>query len=37
VVVLRGSINRNQIQPLMNELTNLQPKKIDNQLAIKQE
>jgi hypothetical protein len=36
VVVLRGSINRNHIQRHMNKLTNLQPKKIDNQLAIKQ-
>lgn len=34
-VVLRGSINRDQVQPLMNELENLQPKKIDNQLAVK--
>ncbi|HEV7331959.1 MAG TPA: BON domain-containing protein [Flavisolibacter sp.] len=35
VVVLRGSIDRNQIQPLMNELEALQPNKIDNQLAVK--
>lgn len=34
VVVLRGSIDRNQVQPLMNELEALQPKKIDNQLAV---
>jgi hyperosmotically inducible protein len=34
VVVLRGTIKREQIQPLMNELSSLQPKKIDNQLAI---
>lgn len=34
MVVLRGTINRDQVQPLMNELENLQPKKIDNQLAI---
>ena len=34
VVVLRGVIQRDQIQPLMNELHSLQPKKIDNQLAI---
>lgn len=36
VVVLRGIILRDQIQPLMNELGVLKPKKIDNQLAIKQ-
>jgi osmotically-inducible protein OsmY len=35
VVVLRGSINRNQVQALMNELAALQPKKLDNQLAVK--
>ena len=35
MVVLRGTIMREQIQPLMNELGALQPKKIDNQLAIK--
>jgi osmotically-inducible protein OsmY len=34
-VVLRGSINRDQVQPLMNELEALQPKRIDNQLAVK--
>ena len=34
VVVLRGSIDRSQIQPLMAELNNLTAKKIDNQLAI---
>ena len=34
VVVLRGSIQRDQIQPLMNELSTLKAKKIDNQLAI---
>jgi hyperosmotically inducible periplasmic protein len=33
-VVLRGSIKREQIQPLMNELEQLKPKKIDNQLAV---
>lgn len=33
-VVLRGTINRDQVQPLMNELQNLQPKRIDNQLAV---
>ncbi|WP_207496782.1 BON domain-containing protein [Aridibaculum aurantiacum] len=36
VVVLRGSIDRSQLQPLMNELQSLQPKQIDNQLAILQ-
>jgi hyperosmotically inducible periplasmic protein len=36
VVVLRGSIKREQIQPLMNELSTLQARKIDNQLAIMQ-
>lgn len=35
VVVLRGSISRDQVQPLMNELQSHKPKKIDNQLAIK--
>lgn len=34
VIVLRGTIQRAQLQPLMNELSALQPKKIDNQLAI---
>lgn len=35
VVVLRGEIERSQLQPLMNELGALNPKKIDNQLAVK--
>ena len=35
VVVLRGQIQRTQVQPLMNELSALNPKKIDNQLAVK--
>jgi osmotically-inducible protein OsmY len=35
VVVLRGSINKSQLQPLMTELSGLQAKKIDNQLAVK--
>ena len=35
VVVLRGQIQRAQLQPLMNELNALTPKKIDNQLAVK--
>jgi hyperosmotically inducible periplasmic protein len=34
VVVLRGSILREQLQPLMNELSTLQAKQIDNQLAV---
>lgn len=33
-VVLRGTIQREQVQPLMNELGILQAKKVDNQLAI---
>ncbi len=33
-VVLRGTISRDQVQPLMNELQALQPKRIDNQLAV---
>ncbi len=35
VVVLRGSIQRSQLQPLMAELNTLEAKKIDNQLAVK--
>jgi hyperosmotically inducible protein len=35
VIVLRGQIERAQLQPLMNELSALNPKKIDNQLAVK--
>ncbi len=35
VIVLRGQIERAQLQPLMNELSALNPKKIDNQLVIK--
>lgn len=35
VVVLRGTINRDQLQPLMAELQAINPTKIDNQLAIK--
>lgn len=34
VVVLRGSIEKKQVQPLINELQALKPKKLDNQLAI---
>lgn len=33
-VVLRGIIQRDQLQPLMNELGTLKAKKIDNQLAV---
>ncbi len=36
VIVLRGSIVKDQLQPLMTELEALRPQKIDNQLAIKQ-
>ncbi len=35
VVVLRGSIDRGQLQSLMTELNSLQASKIDNQLALK--
>ena len=35
VVVLRGSIDRSQLQPLMTALNSLQASKIDNQLAVK--
>ena len=34
VVVLRGTIQRDQLQPLMNELSPLSAKKIDNELAV---
>ena len=34
VVILRGIIQRDQLQPLMNELGTLDAKKIDNQLAV---
>jgi hyperosmotically inducible periplasmic protein len=34
VIVLRGLLSRDQLQPLMNELSALNPKKIDNQLAV---
>ena len=34
VIVLRGTIQRDQVQPLMNELSVLKAKKLDNQLAI---
>lgn len=35
IVVLRGTIERSQLQPLMNELETLGAKKLDNQLAVK--
>ena len=35
-VVLRGTISRDLLEPLMTELKALNAKKIDNQLAIKQ-
>ncbi len=35
VVVLRGTVNRSQLQSLMSELNSLQASKIDNQLAVK--
>ena len=35
VVVLRGSIDRGQLQSLMTELNSLHASKIDNQLALK--
>ncbi|MFD0795407.1 BON domain-containing protein [Mucilaginibacter litoreus] len=35
VVVLRGSIDKKLVQPLMNELQMLNPKKLDNQLVLK--
>ena len=34
VVILRGTIQRDQLQPLINELSALSAKKIDNQLAV---
>ena len=34
-VVLRGTIERVQLQPLMDELNGLQLKKIDNQMVVK--
>jgi hypothetical protein len=34
VVILRGTIQRDQLQPLMNELSSLDARKIDNQLAV---
>ncbi len=34
-IVLRGSISRDQVQPMMNELEALEAKSIDNQLVVK--
>lgn len=34
VVVLRGTIEKKQLEPLMSELQALKPKKLDNQLAV---
>lgn len=35
VVVLRGNIDRDNLQALMSDLSTLHPKKIDNQLVVK--
>jgi hyperosmotically inducible protein len=35
VIVLRGNINRDNLQSLMNDLSILHPQKIDNQLVVK--
>lgn len=35
VITLRGNIDRENLQALMNDLSTLHPKKIDNQLAVK--
>jgi osmotically-inducible protein OsmY len=35
VIVLRGTIDRDNLQPLMSDLTKLNPEKIDNQLSVK--
>ncbi len=34
VIVLRGTIDRDNLQPLMSDLTKLNPEKIDNQLSV---
>jgi hyperosmotically inducible periplasmic protein len=34
VIILRGNISKDQLQPLMNEISTLQPKKIDNQMLV---
>ncbi len=35
VIVLRGTIDRDNLQSLMSDLTKLNPEKIDNQLSVK--
>jgi hypothetical protein len=35
VIVLRGNINRDNLQSLMSDLSILHPQKIDNQLVVK--
>jgi hyperosmotically inducible periplasmic protein len=35
VITLRGTIKRENLQPLIQELNELQPKKVENQLTIK--
>lgn len=35
VIVLRGTIDRDNLQPLMSDLATLNPEKIDNQLSVK--
>ncbi len=34
VIILRGNINSSLLKPLMNELSNLKPTKIDNQMVV---
>lgn len=34
VIVLRGTIDSDNLQPLMSDLTKLNPEKIDNQLSV---
>lgn len=34
VIVLRGTIDRDNLEPLMSDLTKLNPEKIDNQLSV---
>lgn len=34
IITLRGTISKDQLQPLMNEISALQPKKIDNQMVV---
>jgi hypothetical protein len=35
VIVLRGTIERSQLQNLMQDMNALRPKRVDNQLVIK--